>query len=402
MRRTLAALAASLAALAALAAEDDGDFAASKGSAAEAQLHERLKSAIRIIPGTDTQYLIGGYLQLDALATRRKQAGDEQNTFIASTIPFGAADADYRLSGRQSTDQLVSRTPTGVGDVWTRLEANLFPLDGDTAPTLNQLFVRLADRLIVGKTYSTFMDEGALPTTLDYNGPSGLTFMRQWLVARLDPARPGLDARWFGGGIAGRLRRRWRGAQRAVERAPAGSRSARALRGRLRARAARGTYAAHRRHAASPLGTSERHVNGTGVSLSGSVNTFGDDTLLWHAATGKGIGRYFNDPLSATGVALGDRPAVRAAAQLRRHPLLPAPVGARLDDRGGREHAVDGQRRRPAAARRAEAGGLRIPEPRASPHAELIVGGEAALGRVDAASTARRRPTCECSCRRAI
>ena len=28
-------------------------------------------------------------------------------------------------------------------------------------------------------------------------------------------------------------------------------------------------------------------------------------TLLWQAVTGKGVGRYFNDPLSATGVALG-------------------------------------------------------------------------------------------------
>jgi hypothetical protein len=55
----------------------------------------------------------------------------------------------------------------------------------------------------------------------------------------------------------------------------------------------------------SPLGTRERHVNGTGVSLSGSLNTFGEDTLLWQAVTGKGVGRYFNDPLSATGVALG-------------------------------------------------------------------------------------------------
>jgi hypothetical protein len=46
-------------------------------------------------------------------------------------------------------------------------------------------------------------------------------------------------------------------------------------------------------------------VNGTGVSLSGSLNTVGDDTLLWQAVTGKGIGRYFNDPLSSTGLALG-------------------------------------------------------------------------------------------------
>ena len=305
MKRALAAAAAAVLALGATAAEDDADFAASKGSQLEAQLHARLKAAVRTIPGTDTQYLIGGYAQIDGIATRKKQDGDEQNTFIVSTTPFGPADADYRLSVRQSTFQWLSRTPTSIGDVWTRLEANLFPLDGKTAPELNQLFVRLGDWLLVGKTYSTFMDDGALPTTLDYNGPSGVTFVRQWLARVSIPFGSGWSlqasveepqADLEGGGqlfsvhteaarpdLAARVR--WEGDLGHVQ-----------LAGLWRSIDVIGE---------SPFGTRERRVNGNGVSLSGSLDVFGGDTLQFQAVTGKGVGRYFNDPLSSTGVALG-------------------------------------------------------------------------------------------------
>jgi hypothetical protein len=43
---------------------------------------------VRTVPRTDTQCFIGGYLQVDGIATRRKQYGDEQDTFGVSTTPF--------------------------------------------------------------------------------------------------------------------------------------------------------------------------------------------------------------------------------------------------------------------------------------------------------------------------
>jgi hypothetical protein len=305
MRRLPAALALWAACAAAASADDAAEeWAASKGSAAEIQLHRQLKAAVRTIPGTDTQFFVGGYLQLDAIAQQKRQDGAEQNTFLVSSAPFGPTDRDSRLSARQSQFNWLSKTPTAAGEVWTRLEANLFPIDGATRLEVNQAFVRVGESLIAGKTYSTFMDDGALPTTLDYNGPSGVTFMRQALVR----GSYGFGSGWTVEGsiedpqadfsATGQILGLHVGARRpdlAARVRYEGERGHVQLAGLSRALHANAT---------SRLGSSDRDVDGSGIALSGSLPGFGDDTILLQAAAGKAIGRYFNDPLSATGLAL--------------------------------------------------------------------------------------------------
>lgn len=305
MRIALAALGIAVA-VATAAAEGEPDVTAAglaaKGATAEEQLKQRMLARVRTIPGTDTQYFIGGYLQVDAIATRKGQEGEEQNTFFASSIPFGPASSDYRLSARQSQFNWVSRTPVGAGHFWTRLEANLFPYDGTTSPTLNQLYVRWNDALTLGKTYSTFMDDGALPSTPDYNGPGGVIYVRQALAR----ASLKLGENWS---LAG-----------SVEDPQADLTAGGPLVG-VATSPDRPDLAAHLRYegegghfqlaglsrrttvtVTSPFGTTERGVDGSGVAASGSLSLFEDDTLLFHVASGKGIGRYFNDPLSAIGL----------------------------------------------------------------------------------------------------
>jgi len=308
MKRVLAP-AALLLSLAGHAADEEtgpgaSDFAASKGADAEAQLHELLLKQVRTIPGTDTQFLIGGYLQLDGIATRKRQEGDEQDTFIVSTTPFGPADHEYGLSIRQSQFDWLSRTPTKIGPVWTRLEVNLFPLDGTTALTLNQLFARWDDHLIIGKTYSTFMDDDALPTTLDYNGPSGVTFVRQWLLRGSIKLGDG----WAIDASVEDPQANLAAAGGPVEVTTSAKRPDVAARVRIKGDWGHVQLAGLSRRltaqAISPTGPAERGINGSGLSLSGSINFFSDDELLFQLVSGKGVGRYFNDPLSTTGLAL--------------------------------------------------------------------------------------------------
>ena len=119
------------------------------------------------------------------------------------------------------------------------------------------------DWLLLGKTYSTFMDDAALPTTLDYNGPSGMAFARQWLARVSIPFASGWaieasveDPQADPAGGAALLHRALRGP-------PAGPRGARALRRRVRSCTARRAFPAHGRDGQQrPFGTRERDVRG--------------------------------------------------------------------------------------------------------------------------------------------
>lgn len=304
MRGGLVALALAGFAAGVLAEEPAEDFAASKGSAAEAQLHRQLKAAVRTIPGTETQYFVGGYLQLDAIAQRHQQDGAEQNTFLVSSTPFAPAPRDYRLSARQTQFNWLSKTPSSLGEISTRLEANLYPIDGSTRITWNQAWVQVGDWLTLGKTYSTFMDDSAIPTTLDYNGPSGVTFVRQVLLRGSVP----LGEKWKLEASAEDPQADFTANGQILELGVDSRRPD--LAARVRYEGEKGHFQLSglsrrlRVTATTPFGTRDRGVDGRGWSLSGSLPAFGDDSISFQIAGGEGIGRYFNDPLSATGVAL--------------------------------------------------------------------------------------------------
>ena len=306
-RSSIVALAASTVALAAPTAFAAEDWAAVVGGGADERLAKQLEASARTIPGTETQFLVGGFVELDGIATRHKQTSAEQDTFLVSATPFGPSSNNQRLSIRQSQINWLSNTPTDLGPLTLTAQANLFSLDldGTTTLSLQRLYAKLADVLIAGKAYSTFVDPDVLPTTLDYNGPSGLTSVQQWLARGVLP----LGSGWT---LAG-----------SIEQSQADDRVGRGA-AELRTDAKRPDLAAHLRFdferghvqlsalsrriqltATSGAGTAERTFDATGISISGSLATVGDDSLVAQYTTGKGIGRYFNDSVSSSGFGVG-------------------------------------------------------------------------------------------------
>ena len=112
---TIVAIASASAASSAHAADD---WAAVEGGGADAQMTKRLKAEVRTLPGTDTRYLIGGFVELDGIFTRNKQTSAEQDTFLVSGTPFGHADSEQRASRCARRRSIgFPETPTALGNV---------------------------------------------------------------------------------------------------------------------------------------------------------------------------------------------------------------------------------------------------------------------------------------------
>ena len=269
-----------------------------RGAPADASFEERLKAKARTIPGTEARYLFAGFVQLDGMLTRREQAGEEKDAFLPSAIPFGAAEREARLNARASQFNAILQAPTRWGELTALAQADLFAYEEGARPNVTQFAMRLGEWLAVGKTYSTFMDDEAWPTTLDYNGPSGAVFARQIVLRgsvplgeklRFDAAieDPQADASAGGPGLA---------VSASAERPDLAARlrfSGERLHAQLGALSRSVTFS-------SSTGSSRR-VDGWGVSASAGVGIGADDRLLVQWTRGEGIGRYFNDGLSSIG-----------------------------------------------------------------------------------------------------
>jgi len=133
------------------------------------------------IPGTPARVKVDGYAKLDTIIDSRPAGNTDR--FVPSTIPIGLSDAQQSPSTtmhvRQTRVNLDFRSPTELGvDFRTFAEIDFFGTSGPVDPRMRHFFGQLAN-VLVGQTWTTFIDVDAFPDSLDDDGSSVAVKLRQ-------------------------------------------------------------------------------------------------------------------------------------------------------------------------------------------------------------------------------
>jgi hypothetical protein len=268
------------------------------------------------LPGTETSLRFYGFAELNLV---HEMKGDNSSSDYSTFLPYAPLDGSA-LANRSGQTYLHARTsrigfeastPTKYGPIDVKIEGdfNNDPRTGNAAVSgdVKNIFTQQATNsynfrlrhaygqfggLLIGQTWSTFMDVDNLPETVDFNGPIGATFIRQpqirytyptkddgsFTVAVENPVSYVLEASSGLPTVAGFSRvpdliGRW---DKGFD---WGAISLRAI------------TTEHKVEDGAGMSASKR---GWGWGFSGLYKVNGDDFATWAFTGGTGIGRYFN------------------------------------------------------------------------------------------------------------
>lgn len=152
----------------------------------------RGKGARFTIPGLDTTVTFGGMLKMDAAMDL---SGANLNGWPTDAVaipikgtPQAARKGNMAFTARQTRFGFSSETPTALGPLKSQIELDFYGTAGNAllthpvSPRLRHAWFSLG-KVLVGQTWSVFMDLEAAPETLDMTGPVGAGYaMRQPLI----------------------------------------------------------------------------------------------------------------------------------------------------------------------------------------------------------------------------
>ena len=276
------------------------------------------------LPNSETSLRLYGFAELSMV---HEMKGDNTDSDYSTFLPYaplnGSAQGNKTgrnyLHARTSRFGIEASTPTKYGPLGIKVEGdfNNEPRLGNSAVygqivgsngavLQNALFTQQATNsydfrlrhaygqfggLLIGQTWSTFMDVDNSPETVDFNGPIGSTFIRQPQIRYSYPTK---DAGSFTVAVENSVSYVLDNTGAAT---PNGFSRVPDLIGRWDksfdwgALSVRGVTHEHRLDDGAGVSLSRR---GYGLAASGLVKTVGDDFLTWAVTGGNGIGRYFN------------------------------------------------------------------------------------------------------------
>jgi DcaP outer membrane protein len=144
------------------------------------------------IPGTSTIIRLGGSARLDVIADDSNNGNP--NEFIPSSFPVsgqpgagGPSRSQVEAKGARITFEL--RRPVGEDNSLRVYFENDFFGDASSSDMVYRLrhLYGQAWNLLVGQTFSNFMDIDAFPDVVDYEGPNGLVNKRQPQIRYTQP-----------------------------------------------------------------------------------------------------------------------------------------------------------------------------------------------------------------------
>jgi hypothetical protein len=236
------------------------------------------------IPNSKATIGIGGFARLDLI--HDFDAIGSEDGFDPSTIPTAGREGENtRLHAKWTRLNVDFRRPTRRGPARIFVETDFF--DSENALRLRHAFGSVGP-LLVGQTWTTFMDEDAIPPSLDLEEPRAFVFVRQamvrwswnrsdrlsWALALEDPDAeieppvgvPGSSEDPLPD-LTARVRRNWGASHLQLS----------AFVGQARFRSDAGP---------------EDDVTIWGLSLTGKATTVGSDALRFQLAYGPGLARY--------------------------------------------------------------------------------------------------------------
>jgi len=136
------------------------------------------------VPGTNLAAKVGGFVRL-GLVSSHDPIGSDDRFIVASIPPAGQATAADQsrvtISAQRSRMNLDVRMDSSVGGFRAFLEGDFAGAGGTENYRLRHAYGQY-NRILVGQTWSTLMDNSAVPEELDFEGLSAQINVRQPLI----------------------------------------------------------------------------------------------------------------------------------------------------------------------------------------------------------------------------